>query len=201
MSADDETLRVYGAKVADYVAMTGVDKPGGALRRFIETLPQGATVLDFGCGPGTDAAFMQAAGLTVDAIDATPEMVEAARAKGVSARVATFDDLDAVATYDGIWASFSLLHAPRAALPRHIAAIRRALNSNGVVHVGMKLGEAEARDPLGRFYTYVTRDEIVGLLQAVGLDMIDLRETRDKGLAGTVEPGILILARVGHDDA
>lgn len=200
MSADDETVRVYQAKVADYVAMTGADKPGAALRRFVEALPAGARVLDLGCGPGLDAGFMAAAGLEVDALDATPAMVEAARERGVPARVGTFDDLDAVARYDGIWASFSLLHAPRAALPRHIGAIRRALKPGGLVHIGMKLGEGDERDSLGRFYTYVTQEELLGLLRAVGLVPVDTRETRDSGLSGRIAPGILILARVGSDN-
>lgn len=201
MSADDETLRVYAAKHADYAAMSGAGRPGHALRRFVEALPPAGRVLDLGCGPGLDAAFMAQSGLLVDATDATPAMVHEARNRGLAARVARFDELDAVAAYDGIWASFSLLHAPRAALPDHLAAIATALKPGGHFQIGMKTGTGERRDRLGRFYTYVTRDELVALLAAAGLRVIHETETRDKGMAGSVEPGILIFSRKETADA
>ena len=45
-------------------------------------LPHG-NILDLGCGTGEDAVWLMAAGLQVTAIDASPQMVTAARARGV----------------------------------------------------------------------------------------------------------------------
>lgn len=44
---------------------------------------------------------------------------------GITTRQARFDEITATAAYDGIWANFSLLHAPRAAFPGHLARLHR----------------------------------------------------------------------------
>ena len=43
-----------------------------------------------------------------------------------AARQARFDELEVQGVYDGIWANFSLLHAPKSEFPGHLARIRRA---------------------------------------------------------------------------
>jgi hypothetical protein len=118
----------------------------------------------------------------------------ARRHPGVTARRASFDDIDAVARYDGIWASFSLLHAPRADLPRHLAALVRALKPGGRFHIAVKTGNGEKRDRLGRFYTYYTDAELSGLLEAAGLTITARRTGSGKGLDGAVAPWIAITA-------
>ena len=75
---------------------------------------------------------------------------------GVEVRVAMFADIAGTDIYDGIWANFSLLHAPKADLPNHLAALHAALKPKGRLHLGMKLGTGEQRDTIGRFYAYYT---------------------------------------------
>ncbi|MDJ0821480.1 MAG: class I SAM-dependent methyltransferase [Paracoccaceae bacterium] len=196
MSVDPRTIAVYRSHAADYVSRFGdEDGPSESLQRFAACLPAGGQVLDLGCGPGTSAVHFLALGFDVDAIDATQEMVDIAVQRGVPARLGTFDDLDAVALYDGVWANFSLLHAPRADLPGHLAAIARALKPAGAFHIGMKLGDGAARDRLDRLYTYVTRDELAGLLAKAGFELLSEKTFEEAGLAGPVEPGIVMLAR------
>ena len=195
MSVDEETLGVYRARARDYAAMTDDLSGDKHLAAFIAALPPGARVLDLGCGPGRAAGQMSAAGLAVDAVDAVPEMVAMAAAQpGVTAWQATFDQIDADALYDGIWANFCLLHAPRASLPEHLSTIRRALKSGGLLHIGMKTGEGEGRDALGRFYTYYTEDALRGLLIAAGLRPATSWTGRDTGLAGTQDDWSIIHA-------
>lgn len=189
-------MAAYAAKAEDYAALTRTDAPGAELTRFIESLPEAAKVLDLGCGPATASAHMRAAGLRPDPVDASPEMVALANAThDIGARLATFDDIAGEAVYDGVWANFSLLHAPRADLPRYLAALARALRPGGVFHIGMKTGEGEARDALGRHYTYVSVPELEALVSAAGLQVTDTREGREAGLAGTVDPFVILNAR------
>ena len=54
----------------------------------------GELILDLGCGDGTLTQKIVAAGAAVIGLDASPEMVEAARAKGVDAFVADAQALD-----------------------------------------------------------------------------------------------------------
>ena len=194
--SDAETLKVYAEQAEEYAALTDdVNAADPVLAAFIEALPKGGAVLDLGCGPGASAAQMAQAGLIVEAVDPVAEMVAlAGRHPGVTARQASFDDIDAVAVYDGIWASFSLLHAPRADLPRHLAALTRALKPGGLFHIAVKTGTGETRDRLGRFYTYYTDAELSGLLETAGLTIMARRTGSGKGLDGTDAPYIAISA-------
>jgi SAM-dependent methyltransferase len=58
------------------------------LRRFVELLPRGARVLDYGCGIGRELAWMRQQGLVVEGLDGTPEFVHAARRQcpGIASR-------------------------------------------------------------------------------------------------------------------
>ncbi|MCA0997466.1 class I SAM-dependent DNA methyltransferase [Alloyangia pacifica] len=192
--SDEETLRVYAQKARDYEALARPDEYP-TLTTFIAALPKGGDVLDLGCGPGLEAARMAQVGLRVEAMDASPEMVALAAARpGVAAQQGSFDDLCAERRYDGVWASFSLLHAPRAEMPRHLAAIARALRPDGVLSLTLKEGQGEARDRLGRFYSYYTEPELRRLLADVGLRVDAVARGSGTGLDGTSSPWLSVLA-------
>lgn len=193
--ADKRTLTTYTQKAGDYAALEASDGERRALDAFLACLPPGGAILDLGCGPGLHAARMAAQGFRVSAIDATPAFVEAARERGVEARLGTFDDLSEISGYDGIWASFSLLHAPKADFPRHLAAIHRALRPGGLLYLGLKLGTGEHRDSLGRFYAYYEEPELNRLLSEAGFSEIRATSGEGAGQAGTVDRIILMTAR------
>ena len=192
---DARTIAFYDSAATAYANLTKTGHPSTDLRSFIAGLPPAAQVLDLGCGPGHASFHMAQAGLRPDPVDASRAMVDFARGLSLPARLGTFDDLDAVAAYDGVWANFSLLHAPRAALPRHLGAIARALRPGGLLHIAMKTGSGEARDAIDRLYTYVAADELADLLTDAGLAPISRRTGVDKGCAGTDDAFIVMQAR------
>ena len=112
---------------------------------------------------------------------------------GLNAQVARFSDLSDEGIYDGIWANFSLLHAPRNHMPSLLSAIHKALKPQGIVHIALKLGKGESRDRLGRFYAYYNEKEILQLLANAGFEVIQKSKGRSKGLAGTMDPWIILL--------
>ncbi|MFC6582989.1 class I SAM-dependent methyltransferase [Sulfitobacter aestuariivivens] len=122
--SDRETLGVYDAQADDYEKMMTEEAARDArIVEFIAACPAGAQVLDVGCGPGNYARLMADAGLKVTAIDGSAEMARRADLlPGVSARHGYFEDIDAENAYDGIWASFSLLHAPAPTFPATLPA-------------------------------------------------------------------------------
>lgn len=196
-SGDAQTLAFYDAKAAEYAPWSSETTPRSWLKKFIAALPAGGRALDYGCGAGWAAAEMAAAGLVVDALDASPALAaEAKRLHGVDVQVAGFEALEADALYDGIWASFSLLHAPRADFPALLARVARALKPGGAFFIGLKGGEGEHRDALGRYYAYYGRDELVGLLTDAGFTGIDAREYEAAaGYDGAANPMIHCIAR------
>lgn len=192
--ADQETIALYDARATDYDATVTKDVASDSLRAFFTAMPAGARVLDLGCGPGSASLFMMRAGIKVDPVDASAGMVRAAESRGLPARQATFDEITEKAVYDGIWANFSLTHADRGALPRHLAALHRAAKPGARLHLGMKTGSGDMRDQLGRHYCLVTVPEIVGLTTAAGFTTTETREGIDHGFAGTADPYVILTA-------
>lgn len=184
--SDPQTLGIYAERAKDYADLTdAINSADPLLDAFVAALPKGGKVLDLGCGPGQSAAMMADAGLSVIAFDPVPEMIElAAQHEGVTATLATFDDVEGQNLYDGIWANFSLLHAPRADMPRYLARIAKALKPSGRFHIGVKTGTGSHRDSIGRLYTYYTEAELTGLLEDAGLTVFDRAEGIDAGLSG-----------------
>ncbi|HLH41741.1 MAG TPA: class I SAM-dependent methyltransferase [Bryobacteraceae bacterium] len=93
------------------------DAPAGRFQRsqvwrHIGALFQpGDRVLDLGCGIGDDALRFAARGVRVFAIDASKEMVEAARARGVDARLLALENLDRLeGAYSGAISNFGVLN-------------------------------------------------------------------------------------------
>jgi trans-aconitate methyltransferase len=194
--SDPETLKVYANQSETYANLTHKSiAHDPCLKAFIAALPGGAQVLDLGCGPGHCAAVMADAGLHVHATDAVAEMIALVpRHPDIRAEVHTFDQISGTNLYDGIWANYSLLHAPREQLPNILHALHTALKPSGQFHIAMKLGATTARDRIGRRYTYVTEEELRSLLQTAGFTPTKKHEGRDKGLDGTYADWIALAA-------
>ena len=194
--SDTETIAVYDQQVTAYSNLAASEKPHSSLRKFVEALPKGGFVLDLGCGPADASVYMRKNGLRVDPVDASPEMVKIANeTHNIGARVAKFDDLETKNTYDGVWANFSLLHAKKAEFPGLLNRICSALKPRGYFHIGMKLGDGELRDRLGRFYAYYSESELKALLDDAGFEIVSARTGEGKGLAGDISPFVVILSR------
>ncbi|MEP2531116.1 class I SAM-dependent methyltransferase [Shimia sp.] len=196
--SDKETLDAYAKAARAYA--DGFAKPEDTFHdpdfeAFVALLPPGGHVLDLGCGPGQWAARMVERGLVVTATDASPEMAALALQDfGIPVKVAPFDALTDKGVFDGVWANFSLLHAPRADFPAHLQRVHQALKPGGAFHIGMKLGASEGRDYLGRFYAYYGERELCDLLVQAGFTIKGTRRGNGKGLAGGVETFVIITA-------
>ena len=196
LMTDKQTLDVYALRASDYAQRFHENGPGKHLREFLDAMPSKARILDLGCGPGRAASLMIAEGYNVDAWDASPEMAGVGRdLYDVDIETKPFDALDAEAFYDGVYANFSLLHAPKSELPGLLHRIAMALKPGGLFHIGLKSGEGEARDALGRFYAYYMEVEIAEHLENAGFLIETQAKGEDPGLDGTIAPWIILKAR------
>src|SRR5260370_36207683 len=89
----------------------------------------GERILDLGCGDGVLTERIIAAGAEVVAVDAAPDMVAAARAKGVDARVMPAQSLAFDREFDAVFSNAALhwMHPPEAVL----AGVHQALKPDG----------------------------------------------------------------------
>ncbi len=116
---------------------------------------EGLKLLDAGCGPGRDVEFFLRKGFNVDGFDFSPAMVRITkrrlrelqsdpqvgeRAKECEISVSSFDEIQAIGSYDGIWASASLLHVPRRDFESSLRRLARSLKRDGVIFMSFKAG-------------------------------------------------------------
>jgi len=89
----------------------------------------GERVLDLGCGDGVLTEKIVAAGAAVVAVDAAPDMVAAAQARGLDARVVAGQNLAFDGEFDAVFSNAALhwMRPPEAAL----AGVHRALKPGG----------------------------------------------------------------------
>ena len=124
---------------------TGAAKQHWSARRYAETARfvaelgapvlellapcAGERILDLGCGDGVLTEKIVAAGADVVAVDAAPDMVAAARARGIDARVMQGQRLIFDHEFDAVFSNAALhwMHPPDAVL----AGVRRALKPRG----------------------------------------------------------------------
>ena len=196
MTSDIKTVHIYETQSSDYLANISKEHPHKTLKYFAENLHKKSNVLDYGCGPGLAAEYLANLGHNVTAFDASQNMIELVpKHAKINCYQATFDTFSENEIFDGIWASFSLLHAKRKDLPRLLACIRRAIKPGGLFSIGLKLGTGEKRDTLGRRYTYVSQTELCQLLKSSGFDVFDHITGKDIGLDGVNSDWIFAYAK------
>jgi SAM-dependent methyltransferase len=196
-SQDQETLQFYSQFAPTYVA-SAPDGVSRYLPAFLECLPARARILELGCGGGRDARAMIAAGHEVDATDGVPEIArKAEELLRAPVRVMLFEELDACGVYDGVWANASLLHVPRLGLPSILSKIRNALKPGGLHHATYKGGGQEGRDRHGRYFNYLSSDEVIRMYErSGGWEIVYATDYLGGGYDSNVQgPWVAIMAR------
>ena len=112
-------------------------------QEFIRQLPPGSQILDCGCGPGMDTEKFFQVGYQVTAIDLSEHFVRITKTRVPGATVLKMDMrfLDfPPASFDGIWASFSLLHIRGTDLAQTLLAFKRVLRPHGLLFAAVHRG-------------------------------------------------------------
>ncbi|HXI06664.1 MAG: class I SAM-dependent methyltransferase [Bradyrhizobium sp.] len=193
---DEPTLQFYRRNAEAY-AKREIASRQVRLAKFLALLPPGAAILELGCGAGADSAEMLARGYDVTPTDGSPEMAEvASRRLGRQVRTLLFDDLDAVAVYDGIWANACLLHVPRDQLANVLARIRRALKAGGAFYASYKSGDGDGRDALDRYYNYPTEEWLRATYRQAGAwSDLSIETGEVRGFDDAMAEMLFVLAR------
>ena len=170
------TLDYYNENADAYCQTTRYTDMASAYEVFLADLPEGARLLDAGCGSGRDSAAFLAQGYRVTAFDGSSEMATRAaqwvRQQVQDTRYFTlstrrFDEVREIAAYDGVWASASLLHVPAAELPDALARLWQAIKPGGRLYFSFKLGQGERSDSLGRHFTDADENQILAWVSAL----------------------------------
>ena len=112
-----KTIDYYNKHAEEFTTSTFEVDMKSLYQPFLAELPEGARILDVGCGSGRDTLAFKNKGYQVDAIDYSEELVKkATRLTGIPIKLKSFYEVDDYEAYDGIWACASLLHCERSRL-------------------------------------------------------------------------------------
>ena len=174
-----DSTSFYDSDPEGYSGKTVTEDVSGLRERFTSLLPEGASILDLGCGSGRDSLEFHRMGYRVTSVDGSEGMCRIARENtGLEVRHLLFADLDYIDAFDGVWACSTLLHVPSEDLPHILSLVHRSLRSGGVFYLSFKDGDFEGeRD--GRYYTDMTIGTIPGLALSGGFDVVDVWNSKE----------------------
>ena len=162
---------------------------------FTAQLPEGASILDLGCGSGRDSAYFISGGYDVTAMDASEEMCDLASIHiGQDVLNLSFAEMDFNEVFDGIWACASLLHVPGDQIEEIFAKVVKSLKVNGVLFMSVYYGDFEG-ERNGRFYKDYRTKSLKELISRFdNMEIIEIEKCDDSGLAASTF-WIYVLAR------
>lgn len=147
------TLNYYNEKTEEFIDATVNVDFSETQDKFLSLLPQGAHILDFGCGSGRDTKYFLDKGFLVTATDGSVELCKfASELSGIEVKQMFFEELSEIETYDGIWACSSILHLPYAELKDVMQKMIRAVKCGGIIYTSFKYGTFEG-ERSGRYFT------------------------------------------------
>lgn len=153
---------------------------------FASLLPQGARVLDAGCGSGQKARFFQDRGFHVLGIDFSEKLLEIARHNATASEFRLLDlrDIRTLSEeFEGVFAQASLLHIPKAEAFSVIEGMVSRLVPGGLLYIAVKAHrpgypeeEIVTENDYGydyeRFFSYYTMDEMRAHADRLGLSLV-----------------------------
>lgn len=176
----DKTIDYYNQNVDSFFDTTVNADIKEVRDRFINSIPEKGTILDFGCGSGRDTKAFLDLGYIVYAIDGSEELCKkASEYTGIEVKHSYFEDLNDVEKYDGIWACSSILHLPKSELKTVLIKMKNALKTNGVIYTSFKYGDFEG-EKNGRFFTYFSKESFESFIKDVeGIEIEEAWTTSD----------------------
>ncbi|MCU1465032.1 MAG: hypothetical protein JWM72_960 [Actinomycetia bacterium] len=174
-----QSVAAYSDRARAYEA-THAAKMSDAAARFAGSLPTPSSILDAGCGPGRDLERFVAHGHAVRGIDLNPTFVARADAHAPTSQ----GDLRDVAaqfaagSFDGIWASASLVHLSEAETVDVLGQFAALLRPRGKFFACVKCAGATGwlDEPDGRrWYTVWDPEKFAGSVADAGftIDAVD----------------------------
>lgn len=178
------TLTYYNQNAGPFATSTVSVDFTAIQARFTARLPQGGSILDFGCGSGRDTKYFLSRGFSVTATDGSEKLCEfASQYTGIFVKHMLFQELDEKEQYDGIWACSSILHLPLEELMPVLEKMAIALKHRGIIYTSFKYGNF-AGERNGRYFTDMTEDSFAALMQNITLLGIE-----EQWITSDVRPG------------
>lgn len=190
----NQTLEYYHDNANEFCKSTVQCDMNGLYGPFLERLPENARILDLGCGSGRDTKEFLNKGYRVTAVDGSETICRfATEYTGQKVRCLSFEKLDYVEEFDGVWACASLLHVEKTKIEDVIKRIHIALISGGTLYASFKYGSGEIERNGRLFNNYMEEDMRILFSKDSGWDDLNCFITKDVRQERTQESWINVL--------
>lgn len=180
----NKTLAYYNTHAQSFTQSTLNVDFTAIQNKFLDKLPAGAFILDFGCGSGRDTRYFLDRCYRVEAIDGSEELCRlAGEYTGIEVKCMLFQELQDTDRYDAVWACSSILHLTYDELITVLEKIAHALKDKGLLYTSFKYGTEEG-ERNGRYFTDMTEEKLTGLL-----DKVPDFEIEEQWITSDVRPG------------
>ncbi|MDI5950279.1 class I SAM-dependent methyltransferase [Flavobacterium yafengii] len=177
ISSYDETANEYFKIVSEFDLIPEIFE-------FTKLIKQNGRILDLGCGPGHHSKYFSNLDFKVTGIDLSSEMIKLAKKEFADVNFKVMDILDLdfeKNSFDGIWASASLLHIPKNHIKLILNKIKDALINDGILYISLKEGKGSELfndiryGGVNKFYVYYQLDKIKKILKDVGFNILEIK--------------------------
>jgi len=188
------TIESYNKTAEEYYKIVTSFEILPELERFINLIKDKGNILDLGCGPGHHSRVFVENGFNVEGVDLSTEMIAIAKKEVIGANFQVMDIIDLNferESFDGIWASASLLHIPKKNIKYVLKKLKGLLVKNGILYVSLKKGKGsevlkdERFGGVDKFYVYYQSEDIEEILNNVGFEIIEKEEKKKRGFYDT----------------
>lgn len=175
---EKQTKNRYEENAEEWLEVSGGRNRGSywsvEMRDLWWKLPLNGKVVEIGCGPSTDGKYLQAMKLDCISFDYAASMLTIAKElnpKGKLAQMDTYNIGLPDNSFDGFWATASLLHLEKP--QKALKEIARVTKDKGYGFISVKEGEGEGIDPrTGYFFKYYKNEEFISILENLGFDIL-----------------------------
>lgn len=183
----NKTIDSYNRTAREYYSVVSSFDILPEMFSFVNMVKPGGKILDLGCGPGQHSKYFKKFGFKTTGVDLSEEMINIANQEnaGIDFKVMDIEKLNFPDSFDGIWASASLLHIRKRNLLMVLGQILNFLKADGVFYLSMKngIGEKNISDNryggVNKFYAFYSVLELEKILKIAGFKIIQT-EIKDR---------------------
>lgn len=178
------TISSYNKTAEEYYKLVSKFELLPEVAAFVNLVKNKGTILDLGCGPGHHSKYFSNIGFKVTGVDLSEEMIEIAKRVSPNSDFQIMDILELNSnkdSFDGIWASASLLHIPKNRIKSVLIKLNEILTNQGILYISLKEGKGSELfsdiryGGVDKFYVYYQLDEIQNILKDVGFNILEIK--------------------------
>lgn len=192
MKGMQDTIAWYNKNAEMYVQVTAGRASAWQIQEFTDLLPEGAKVLDAGCGGGRDTKLLsEKKNISAVGLDLSEGLLNECRKKFPELEFIHGNLLDLPfpdESFDGVWSSASLLHLDTVDdVKKALSEFYRVLKPKGAVFVLVKEQTGKEKTAVvedtipgqRRFFQYFTKEELNNLLTETGFTVLVQKNYND----------------------